>query len=218
MLRTWAVRLPAMTLTESVRSFQVPATPLDLGLSAELAFGADFAGHARHFRRERAKLIDHRVDGPGSAEKFSLEGAVIDFEGHRLREIALGNRTDHSSRFDRWVDEIVDQVIDRFELVAPETGRIADRKALREFPLFADDAAEARHFLRYPFIQFNHFVEGIRHLARNTVPVDGEADSPPALPQGGRGARRAVISLPLVVGSRRAAMASPDQRGKGSSA
>ena len=27
MLRTWAVRLPAMKLTESVRSFQVPATP-----------------------------------------------------------------------------------------------------------------------------------------------------------------------------------------------
>ncbi len=27
MLRTWAVRLPAIELTESVRSFQVPATP-----------------------------------------------------------------------------------------------------------------------------------------------------------------------------------------------
>ena len=30
MLRTWAVRLPAMELTESVRSFQVPATPSTL--------------------------------------------------------------------------------------------------------------------------------------------------------------------------------------------
>ena len=28
MLRTWPVRLPAMKLTLSVRSFQVPATPL----------------------------------------------------------------------------------------------------------------------------------------------------------------------------------------------
>ena len=27
MLRTWAVRLPAIKLTLSVRSFQVPATP-----------------------------------------------------------------------------------------------------------------------------------------------------------------------------------------------
>src|SRR6185369_4008739 len=30
MLRTWSVRLPAIELTESVRSFQVPATPLTL--------------------------------------------------------------------------------------------------------------------------------------------------------------------------------------------
>ena len=30
MLRTWAVRLPAMELTESVRSFHVPATPFTL--------------------------------------------------------------------------------------------------------------------------------------------------------------------------------------------
>ena len=27
MLRTWSVRLPAMALTDSVRSFQVPDTP-----------------------------------------------------------------------------------------------------------------------------------------------------------------------------------------------
>src|SRR5262249_8063665 len=32
---------------------------LDLGLAAELAFRTHFAGHARHFRGERAELIDH---------------------------------------------------------------------------------------------------------------------------------------------------------------
>ena len=35
MLRTWLVRLLAMKLTLSVRSFQVPATPAHLGLAAE---------------------------------------------------------------------------------------------------------------------------------------------------------------------------------------
>ena len=34
-----------------------------LRLAAELAVGADFARHAADFRRERAELIDHRVDG-----------------------------------------------------------------------------------------------------------------------------------------------------------
>ena len=51
MLRTWPVRLPAMELTLSVRSFQVPATPWHLRLAAELALGADLARHAGDFRR-----------------------------------------------------------------------------------------------------------------------------------------------------------------------
>ena len=63
MLRTWAVRLPAMELTLSVRSFQVPATPGHVGLAAELAFGADLAGHARDLGGEGAELVHHRVDG-----------------------------------------------------------------------------------------------------------------------------------------------------------
>ena len=49
MPRTWVVRFAAMKLTLSVRSFQVPATPRTSRLAAELAFGADFARHARHF-------------------------------------------------------------------------------------------------------------------------------------------------------------------------
>ena len=49
-----AVRLPAMELTLSVRSFQVPATPGTLAWPPSLPFGADFARHARHFAGERA--------------------------------------------------------------------------------------------------------------------------------------------------------------------
>ena len=63
MLRTWPVRLLAMELTLSVRSFQVPATPRTIGLAAELAFGADLAGDARHLAGEGVELVDHRVDG-----------------------------------------------------------------------------------------------------------------------------------------------------------
>ena len=52
MLRTWPVRLLAIELTLSVRSFQVPATPGTCGLAAELALGADLARHARHLGGE----------------------------------------------------------------------------------------------------------------------------------------------------------------------
>ena len=51
MLRTCAVRLLAIELTFSVRSFQTPLTSAHLRLAAELAVGADLARHARHLAR-----------------------------------------------------------------------------------------------------------------------------------------------------------------------
>ena len=99
MLRTWPVRLPAIEFTESVRSFHVPATPFTLRLAAELAFGAHFAGHARHFRGERAKLVHHRVDGLRGAQEFALQRPAVDLQRHRLRQVALGHGADHARRF-----------------------------------------------------------------------------------------------------------------------
>ena len=48
-----AGQVAAIEFTLSVRSFQVPADALHLGLAAELAFGAHFARHAGHFARRR---------------------------------------------------------------------------------------------------------------------------------------------------------------------
>ena len=53
MLRTWPVRLLAIELTLSVRSFQVPATFGHVGLAAEAALGADLAGDAGDLVGER---------------------------------------------------------------------------------------------------------------------------------------------------------------------
>src|SRR3979490_1080522 len=97
MLRTCAVRLPAMKLTLSVKSFHVPATP---GTCAwppslpsvptsratrapsqatpggwrpppELARGAGLARDAGHFRGERVELVHHGVDGVLELENFA---------------------------------------------------------------------------------------------------------------------------------------------------
>src|SRR6202043_1795908 len=43
-----------------------------LGLSAELAFGADLARHARHFGSKGVELVDHGVDGVFQLEDFAL--------------------------------------------------------------------------------------------------------------------------------------------------
>ena len=82
MLRTWPVRLVAIALTLSVRSFQVPATPFTLRLAAELAFGADLARHARHFGGEGVELLDHRVDDLADAQEFAAQRAAVDLDRH----------------------------------------------------------------------------------------------------------------------------------------
>src|SRR5207237_8807570 len=44
----------------------------DLCLAAELALGADLAGHAGDLGGEGAQLLDHRVDGARGAKELAL--------------------------------------------------------------------------------------------------------------------------------------------------
>ena len=90
MLRTWPVRFAAIEFTLSVRSFHTPADALHLRLAAELALGADFARHARHFAAKAFELVDHRVDGV-----LQLEDLALHVDGDLLREVALRDRGGH---------------------------------------------------------------------------------------------------------------------------
>src|ERR1041384_5833540 len=72
MLRTWAVRLEAIEFTESVKSFQVPATPETSAWAPEPPLGPPLARHARHFGGERVELIHHGVDRVFEFENFAL--------------------------------------------------------------------------------------------------------------------------------------------------
>src|SRR4029450_1500085 len=60
----------------------------DLRLTAELALGADFARHARHFAGKGVELVDHRVDGVLQFEDFAL---------HVDRDLARQVATRHTS-------------------------------------------------------------------------------------------------------------------------
>ena len=90
MLRTWAVRLFAMALTESVRSFHVPPTPGTSAVHAKLAFRADFARDARDFRGEGTQLFDHGID-----RFLELEDFATDVHGDLAREVATSHRDRH---------------------------------------------------------------------------------------------------------------------------
>jgi hypothetical protein len=60
---------------------------LHLGLPAELALGADLAGHAGHLAGEGVELVDHRVDGV-----LELEDLALHVDRDLLREVAVGHR------------------------------------------------------------------------------------------------------------------------------
>ena len=94
MLRTCAVRLPAIWLTRLGEVLPDARHALHLGLAAELALGADLARHARHLGGERRELLDHRVDELGRAQELALERAAVDLQLHGLRQVALGHRAD----------------------------------------------------------------------------------------------------------------------------
>src|SRR5207249_1489318 len=53
-----------------------------LRLAAELAFGADLAGHAGDLGRDRTELVHHRVD-----RLLQLEDLAPDVDGDLLREV-----------------------------------------------------------------------------------------------------------------------------------
>src|SRR5207244_7767625 len=59
---------------------------LDVGLTAELALGADFARDARDLGGEGPELIDHRVDGV-----LELEDLAADVDGDLSGEVAVGD-------------------------------------------------------------------------------------------------------------------------------
>ena len=87
MFRTWAVRLRASTLTLSVRSFQVPATPGNFRLRAELSFDADGARHVGNLLGEQRELSVMPLIVSASAAISPLR-----VDDQLLRQVAVGDR------------------------------------------------------------------------------------------------------------------------------
>ena len=71
MLRTWAVRLPAIEFTDVGEILPGAGDARHVGLAAEPAFGADFARDARHFAGKGIELVHHRVDGLFQLQDFA---------------------------------------------------------------------------------------------------------------------------------------------------
>ena len=169
MPRTWLVRLVAIRLTLSVRSFHVPPTPGHLRLAAELALGADLARDARHFASEAVELVDHRVDGVLEREDLALH-----VDRDLLRQVAAGDRGGHVGDVADLAGQVVGHQVDVVGQVLPGAGDAAHLRLAAELALGADFARDAGHFGREGVELIDHRVDGVLELEDFALHVDGD--------------------------------------------
>src|SRR5687768_16564147 len=134
MLRTCAVRFPAMELTESVRSFQTPATPLFRSRS-------HLARHACHLAGERAQLVHHRIDGV-----FELEDFAAHVYRNLARKVPIGDGRGDFGDVADLRRQVAGHEVDRVRQILPDSAHAFYFSLSTQFSFRAHFACHARHF------------------------------------------------------------------------
>jgi len=138
-----------------------PGNAANLCLTAEFAFGADFAGHPRHFRCKYGELIDHRVDQFCGAQELAFQCATISLQGHGLAQIALGHRADGASHFSRGPNKVINECVDGLDFISPTAAGPRHDHALLELAFLAHFTADAGRFFCPALAGGQNVVEGI---------------------------------------------------------
>ena len=159
MLRTWLVRLRGHEVHVVGQVLPRAGDAVHVGLAAELAFGADLARHARHFRRERAELVHHRVDGV-----LQLEDLALHVDGDLLREVAVGDGRRHVGDVAHLARQVAGHRVHVVGQVLPRAGDALHLGLAAELAFGADFARDARHFRRERAELVHHRVDGVLQL------------------------------------------------------
>ena len=143
-------------------------------LPAELSIRADLACDARHFGGERAKLIDHRVDG-----FLQLQNLAAHVDGDLLRKVAAGDRDRHVGDVADLRRQVARHRVDALGQVLPDAGDFRHLRLTAELSFGADLARDARHLRREDAELLQHRVDDggrLQELALQRPPFDVEAD------------------------------------------
>src|SRR5439155_685327 len=116
---------------------------LDVGLSAELALGADLSGDTRDFTGECVQLVDHRVDG-----LLELEDLAPDVDGDLLGKVALLHRGGDLGDVADLAGQVARHQVDVVGQVFPDAGDAVHVGLAAELAVGADLARDARHLAR----------------------------------------------------------------------
>ena len=140
-----------------------------LRLAAELALGADIAGHARDLAGEGIELIDHGVDRVLQLEDFALH-----IDGDLAIEVAA---RDGGGDFGDVADlrgEVAAHRVDRVGEVLPRAGHAGHDRLHAEPAFGADLARHARNFRGEGAKLLHHGVDGFLELQNLAAHVDGD--------------------------------------------
>ncbi len=168
------------------------ADVLHLRLTAELAVGADLACDARHFRRERAQLPDHRVDDGRGPKELAAERAAVHVQPHGLQQVALGDVRERGSDLGRGPQQVVDQCVDRAFHLSPRTVRPVELDTVASLALPADDVPDVLELAGDPCVGRHDLVERVRDLAAQAGPVAGQPHGEVAVAHGQKSVEQLV--------------------------
>src|SRR5208337_4945095 len=135
-------------------------------LTAELALGADLTRHARHFRRERAELLDHGVDG-----LFQFQNLASYRDGDLLGQVTVGDGDGYLGNVADLRGEIRCHRVHVVGEVLPGAGHTFDLSLAAELALGADFTRHATHFGGKPVELIDHGVDRVLQLENFTAHV-----------------------------------------------
>ena len=151
-----------------------------LRLAAELAFGADFARHARHFAGEGVELIHHRVDGV-----LQLEDLALHVDGDLARQVAARDGGRHFGDVAHLGGQVGGQQVDVVGQVLPGAGHTRHDGLPAEPAFGADLARHARHLAGEGAQLVHHRVDGFLEQQDLAAHVDGDLARQVAVGDGG---------------------------------
>src|SRR6185437_6996068 len=153
--RTCSVRLAAMTLTLSVRSFHVPATPDTCACPPSFP-SVPTSRHARDLGCEGVELVHHGIDGVLQLQNFALH-----IDRNLARQIAARNRRGYFGDVSNLSGQIAGHCIDRVGKVFPGSCNSRHIGLAAESAFRADFARHPRYFAREGIQLVHHGVDGV---------------------------------------------------------
>ncbi len=141
----------------------------NLGLTAELPFGAHLARHSRHLAGKRVELVDHRVD-----RVLELEDFAADVDGDLLGEVAVGDGRGDLGDVAHLAGEVRGHEIDVVGEVFPGAGHAAHLGLAAELALGAHLARHARHLRGEAVELIDHRVDRVLEGEDLALHVDGD--------------------------------------------